>query len=92
MNSLKIYCVTNKRLIQLEKSVLNFAGVGNDKFPNNYIKPDMTISAHKDDQEWYPPTIDGMPIFASITFYPNGKPIAEPVIQEYCKSLWGIIC
>ncbi len=40
MNSLKIYCVTNKRLIQLEKSVLNFAGVGNDKFPNNYIKPD----------------------------------------------------
>ena len=40
MNSLKIYCVTNKRLIQLEKSVLNFAGVGNDKFPENYIKPD----------------------------------------------------
>ena len=40
MNSLKIYCVTNKRLIQLEKTPLNFAGVGNDKFPNNYIKPD----------------------------------------------------
>ena len=39
MNSLKIYCVTNKRLIQLEKSPLNFAGVGNDKFPDKYIIP-----------------------------------------------------
>tara|TARA_Y100000741_G_scaffold139987_1_gene105634 strand:- start:48 stop:842 length:795 start_codon:yes stop_codon:yes gene_type:complete len=39
MNSLKIYCVTNKRLIQLEKTPLNFAGVGNDKFTDKYIIP-----------------------------------------------------
>ena len=39
MNSLKIYCVTNKRLIQLEKSALSLVGVGNEKFPDNYIIP-----------------------------------------------------
>ncbi len=41
MNSLKIYCVTNKRLIQLEKSFLSLAGVGNDKLPENYIIPNI---------------------------------------------------
>tara|TARA_B100000315_G_C14534051_1_gene567575 strand:- start:46 stop:843 length:798 start_codon:yes stop_codon:yes gene_type:complete len=39
MISLKIYCVTNKRLIQLEKSILSLVGVGNDKFPESYIMP-----------------------------------------------------
>ena len=50
---------------------------------NNYIDPTMTISAHTDDQEWYPPTVDGNPIFASLTFYPNGKPIADKYYARF---------
>lgn len=44
---------------------------------NNYIDSNMTITAHKDDQEWYPHTIGRYPIFVSLTFYPNGKPIKD---------------
>lgn len=41
---------------------------------NNYTEPDMTISAHTDDQEWYPLEIEDKPIFASLTFYLEGTP------------------
>ena len=50
---------------------------------NNYIDPNMTISAHTDDQEWYPPTIDGNPIFASLTFYPDGKPSRDKYYSRF---------
>ena len=50
---------------------------------NNYIDPSMTISAHTDDQEWYPPTINGSPIFASLTFYPEGKPIKDKYYSRF---------
>ena len=39
MISLKIYCVTNKRLKLLENSNLNLVGVGCEEFPDNYIIP-----------------------------------------------------
>ena len=50
---------------------------------NNYTDPTMTISAHTDDQEWYPPTINGNPIFASLTFYPDGKPIRDKYYSRF---------
>ena len=50
---------------------------------NNYIDPNMTISAHTDDQEWYPPTINDNPIFASLTFYPDGKPIRDKYYSRF---------
>jgi len=39
MNSLKIYCVTNKPLKNLENSELLLAGVGQHEFTKNYIIP-----------------------------------------------------
>ena len=39
---LEIYCVTNKRLKYLENFVYKLAGVGKEKFPNNYIKSDIS--------------------------------------------------
>lgn len=50
---------------------------------NNYIDPEMTISAHTDDQEWYPETINGNPIFASLTFYPEGIPIHDKYYARF---------
>ena len=41
---------------------------------NHYTEPDMTIAAHTDDQEWYPNEVENKPMFASLTFYLDGKP------------------
>ena len=38
MNNLKIYCVTNKKISQLEGSSLLLASVSNDKFSKNYLR------------------------------------------------------
>ena len=40
MKNLDIYCVTNKKLDFLEKTSLKLVGVGQEKFPKNYIKCD----------------------------------------------------
>ena len=40
MKNLDIYCVTNKKLDYLEKTSLKLVGVGQEKFPENYIKCD----------------------------------------------------
>ena len=40
MSNLKLYCVTNKNLDFLEKLPINLVGVGQDHFPNKYIKCD----------------------------------------------------
>ncbi len=37
MNNLKIFCITNQKIDALEKLSFELAGVGEDKFPNNYI-------------------------------------------------------
>ena len=37
MEKLKIYCVTDKVLNNLENTNLILAGVGRDKFPSNYL-------------------------------------------------------
>ena len=37
-NRLKIFCVTNKPIKLLENSDLILAGVGKDKFTDNYLK------------------------------------------------------
>lgn len=50
---------------------------------NNYTDGDMTITAHKDDQEWYPKTINNRPIFISLTFYPEGKPIKNEYYSRF---------
>lgn len=39
MNSLNIYCVTDKLLKNLETSSLKLVGVGKKIFPKNYIIP-----------------------------------------------------
>lgn len=41
---------------------------------NYYTDPDMYIAAHTDDNHWYPKEIADSPVFASLTFYPKGKP------------------
>lgn len=41
---------------------------------NYYTTPDSYIAAHTDDNIWYPRECDEGPVFASITFYPEGEP------------------
>tara|TARA_B100001540_G_scaffold257085_1_gene234710 strand:- start:3264 stop:4061 length:798 start_codon:yes stop_codon:yes gene_type:complete len=51
-NNLKLYCVTNKPLPDLEKTNLKLAGVGKDKFSNKYIDTSVNINIfHK--EEYY---------------------------------------
>tara|TARA_B100000035_G_C20998778_1_gene553832 strand:+ start:518 stop:1324 length:807 start_codon:yes stop_codon:yes gene_type:complete len=38
MNNLEIYCVTDKRIKQLENTNYNLAAVGKNNLPNNYLK------------------------------------------------------
>ena len=41
MKNLDIYCVTNKRLDFLENTSLKLVAVGQEKFPENYIRCDL---------------------------------------------------
>ncbi len=50
---------------------------------NNYTKPDMTISAHTDDQEWYPLEVEDKPMFASLTFYLDGEPEEDKYYSRF---------
>jgi hypothetical protein len=40
MNNLEIFCVTNKNLSHLKKTNYKLAGVGKERFPNEYIRSD----------------------------------------------------
>ena len=40
MSNLDIYCVTNKKLLFLEKTHLKLVGVGEEKFSEKYLKCD----------------------------------------------------
>ncbi len=44
---------------------------------NYYRDPDMTIAAHTDDNQWYPRECQAGPVFASLTWYPEGEPREE---------------
>lgn len=41
---------------------------------NYYTQPTMNIAAHTDDNIWYPRESGAGPVFASLTFYPDGPP------------------
>jgi len=56
---------------------------------NNYTEPNMTISAHTDDQEWYPLEIENKPIFASLTFYLEGIPNKDEHYSRFQAKLDG---
>jgi hypothetical protein len=45
-NKIKIYCVTDKFLNYFKKLPYIFAGVGNRKFPKNYLLSDNFINIH----------------------------------------------
>ena len=57
---------------------------------NYYTEPDMYISAHKDDNKWYPNECEEGPVFASITLYPDGEPNKEHFcrFQIKEKGIW----
>ena len=56
---------------------------------NFYTQPDMYISAHTDDNVWYPNECDQGPVFASITLYPEGEPIQNKLARFQIKSKEG---
>jgi hypothetical protein len=47
MSNLDIYCVTNKKLLFLEKTPLKLAAVGNDNFSDKYIRCDDKINIYE---------------------------------------------
>lgn len=50
---------------------------------NYYNDPDMTICAHTDDNPWYPIEDTVGPVFASLTFYPDGEPSMDRAFARF---------
>ena len=65
-------------LTKLFKDKFKSARITPDTFSlaicNYYNEPDTYIAAHTDDNIWYPRECDEGPVFASLTFYPEGTP------------------
>ena len=43
----------------------------------------MNIAGHTDDDYWYPKEVENRPIFVSLTFYLEGKPMKINIIQDF---------
>ena len=43
----------------------------------------MNIAGHTDDDYWYPLEVDERPIFVSLTFYLDGKPIKDEYYSRF---------
>lgn len=50
---------------------------------NNYTEPTMNIAGHTDDDYWYPKEVENRPIFVSLTFYLEGKPIEDKYYSRF---------
>ena len=50
---------------------------------NNYTDPAMNIAGHTDDDYWYPLEVDERPIFVSLTFYLDGKPVEDKYYSRF---------
>lgn len=50
---------------------------------NQYNDPTMNISAHTDDDYWYPKEIEGRPMFVSLSFYLDGTPVNDSYYSRF---------
>lgn len=50
---------------------------------NNYTDPNMNIAGHTDDDYWYPKEVNERPVFASLTFYLDGKPAHDKYYSRF---------
>lgn len=54
---------------------------------NKYTDPSMNISAHTDDNYWYPKEIEDRPMFASLSFYLDGTPVRDSYYSRFQVKL-----